>query len=175
MKPWKCILGVVALVSATWVGNACGQESSHVQVGVFADYLRTSQTNTNSVGAGARLGVPIFHRLKLEGEMSYDFDQVFTEGFTNNATGSPTFQRTNMRVVQGLFGPKLELGHGWLHPFVVLKGGFVNYRLSAEPATASDFISSVENLRQQNVNAVFYPGGGIQGRIGPVGLRLDGV
>jgi hypothetical protein len=49
----------------------------------------------------------------------------------------------------------------------------VNYNLSGAPATAGTFVSSVDNLHAQNVNAVFYPGGGVQGRIGPVGLRLD--
>jgi hypothetical protein len=173
MKRLICFLSVVALCATLCAGRALAQEASHVQIGVFADYLRTSQTDTNSAGVGGRLGIPIFHRIKLEGEVAYDFDQAFTEGFTNNGTGSVSFQRTNMRVLQGLFGPKLELGHGWFHPFLELKGGFVNYQLSGGPATPSDFLSSVENLRRQNMNAALYPGGGVQGRIGPVGLRLD--
>lgn len=130
MKQFICVLGVIVVCATLCAGGTQAQEASHVQIGVFADYLRTSQTDTNSAGVGGRLAFPIFHRIKLEGEVSYDFDQEFTEGFTNNGTGSVSFQRTNMRVLQGLFGPKLELGHGWFHPFVELKGGFVNYQLS---------------------------------------------
>jgi hypothetical protein len=142
-----------------------------LRVGVFADYFNTSQTSTSSFGVGGRLTVPVFW--KLEGEMAYDFDRVFTEGFIDNGTGSVSAQLTNMRILHGEFGPKLDLGHGPFHPFIFAKGGFVNYNLGGAPATAGTFVSSVDNLRAQNVNAVFYPGGGVQGRIGPVGLRLD--
>ena len=34
-------------------------------------------------------------------------------------------------------------------------------------------MSSVENLRSKDVSGVIYPGGGLEGHIGPVGLRLD--
>ena len=35
------------------------------------------------------------------------------------------------------------------------------------------FFSSVDGLRANNVNGVLYPGGGLQGHLGPIGLRLD--
>lgn len=38
---------------------------------------------------------------------------------------------------------------------------------------APGFASSVENLRDNNVSGVFYPGGGAEAFFGPVGLRLD--
>ena len=50
-----------------------------------------------------------------------------------------------------------------------MKGGFVNFNLSGAPVTGGTFVSSVENLRTSNVNAVLYSGGGFQGHIGPVG------
>ena len=105
--------------------------------------------------------------------MAYDFDRVFTEGFIDNGTGSVSAQRTNMRILHGEFGPKLDLGRGRFHAFIFAKSGFVNYNLSGAPATAGTFVGLVDILRAQNVNAVFYPGGGVQGRIGPVGLPLD--
>jgi hypothetical protein len=43
----------------------------------------------------------------------------------------------------------------------------------SRPANLNTFFSSVDNLRAKNVMAVFYPGGGVEGRVGPVGLRLD--
>jgi hypothetical protein len=41
------------------------------------------------------------------------------------------------------------------------------------PATLGTFFSSVNGLRADNVNGVLYPGGGLQGHLGPIGLRLD--
>jgi hypothetical protein len=49
----------------------------------------------------------------------------------------------------------------------------VNYNLSGAPATAGTFVSSVHNLRAQNVNAVFLSRRRSPGAVGPVGLRLD--
>jgi hypothetical protein len=145
----------------------------HIEVGAFADYFRLSQTHTNFAGLGARLGVGAYSHVKFEGEMSYDFDQAFTEGFTNTGTGVLTIQRTGMRILHGEFGPKVELGHSAFHPFVTLKGGFVNFRLNNAPATFSTFVSSVDNLRRNNVDAVLFPGGGLEGHLGPLGVRLD--
>lgn len=155
------------------VPGARAQEEDHIQAGVFADYLRLSQTKTNLAGLGGRLTVTAYRRLKLEGEMSYDFNQVFTEGFTNTTTGGVTLQRSNLRAVHGLFGPKFELGRGPLHPFVTLKGGFANFQFDSRPATFNTFASSVDNLRSNNVIGTLYPGGGLEGHLGPVGLRLD--
>ncbi len=51
----------------------------HFQVGAFADYFRLTQTNTNMAGLGGRVGYKAFSHVMLEGEMSYDFDQAFTD------------------------------------------------------------------------------------------------
>lgn len=162
------------LLTGCLVPLASAQETEHVQVGVFADYLRLGQTDTNFGGLGARLGIVAFQSLKLEGEMSYDFDQAFTEQFTDSTTGSITVRRTGLRVLHGEFGPKVNLGEHWhVHPFVTLKGGFVNFRINNAPATLGTFFSSVDNLRRKNVDAVLYPGGGLEGHLGPVGVRLD--
>ncbi len=144
---------------------------AHFAVGAYADYFRLSQTNTNFAGVGVRLGVGLSHRIMLEGEMSYDFNQVFTEDFSNG--GSIIVNRSNLRLLHGLFGPKVSLGHSNFHPFVTLKGGFLNTRFDPAPATLGSFFSSVDNLRSQNVMGTLYPGGGLEGHIGPVGVRLD--
>jgi len=162
-------------ILAGWlVPLASAQETEHIQVGVFADYLRLAQTDTNYAGLGVRVGVIAYHSVKLEGEMSYDFDQAITESFTDSTTGAITVRRTGMRTLHGEFGPKVNLGEHWrVHPFVTLKGGFVNFRLNNEPATIGTFFSSVDNLRRKNVNGVLYPGGGLEGHLGPLGIRLD--
>ncbi len=107
----------------------------------------------------------------LEAEMSYDFNQVFTETFENG--GSIAVNRSNYRLLHGLFGPKLALGHTNFHPFVTIKGGFVDAMFDAAPATLGTFVSNVQNLRDKNVMGSVYPGGGLEGHIGPIGLRLD--
>jgi hypothetical protein len=124
-------------------------------------------------GLGARVAVKALPYVMLEGEMSYDFNQVFTEGFTNPSGGAITFQNSNLKVLHGLFGPKLIGGHHAIRPFVTLKGGIINFRLDPRPASFSGFLSSVDNLRANNVSGVLYPGAGLEGHIGPIGLRLE--
>lgn len=143
------------------------------EVGVYVDYFRLSQTKTNFAGLGGRFSVGALPHLQLEGELSYDFVRAFNESFTLPGTSTVTVVRTDQRIIHGLFGPKVNLGHGNLQPFVTLKGGFVNFRLDPRPVTLGTFISSVDNLRSKDLNAVLYPGGGLDGHVGPVGLRLD--
>jgi hypothetical protein len=159
--------------AACFVPLASAQDGEHVQLGLFADYLRLSQTDNNFGGIGARVGFQVFKEIKLEGEMSYDFGQTFTEGFTDTGTGSVTFSRTNLRILHGEFGPRVNIGHHAIQPFVTLKGGFVNFRFDGSPATLGTFFSSVDDLRRNNVNGVLYPGGGLQAHLGPIGLRLE--
>jgi hypothetical protein len=151
---------------------AAAQEE-HAQVGVFADYFRLGQTDNNYAGVGARVSFTSYKRLKFEAQMGYDFNQVFTEGFTNTSTGTVTLARTGMRVLHGEIGPKLDLGHGRIRPFVTVKAGGINFSLSNAPATIGTVFSSVDNLRRSNVSGVLYPGGGLEGHLGPLGLRLD--
>ena len=54
-----------------------------------------------------------------------------------------------------------------------MKGGFVNFRFDPRPASFNTFTSSVDNLRANNVSGTFYPGGGVEAFLGPIGLRLD--
>jgi len=164
-------LAFVFLLAGFFLPLASAQD--HYQAGVYADYLHFSQTSSNLAGLGGRFGVKIIPHVVLEGEMSYDFAQTFTEGFTDTTTGTFSFQRTNMRVLHGLVGPKLEAGHGFFRPFVTVKAGFTNFRLDPRPVSVDTLVSTVENLRSNNVSGILYPGGGVEAHLGPVGLRLD--
>ncbi len=167
-------LALLLFIASTFTPLAFAQDDNeHVQVGVFADYLRFSQTDNNFGGVGARASFQAYKRIKLEGQMAYDFNQAFNEGFTDTGTGTVTIQRSGLRVLHGEFGPKVNIGHHAIQPFVTLKGGFINFQLSNAPATVGTFLSSVDGLRRNSVNGVLYPGGGLQGHLGPVGLRLD--
>ena len=146
-------------------------QGDHVEVGVFADYFRMTQTDNNYLGIGARAGYRVFPHVKLEAEMAYDFDQGFGEQTTSG--GTIVIQNSNIHILHGLVGPKIELGHGRIRPFVLVKGGFDKFFVNSCPASFSCVSSQIANLRADNVNAVFYPGGGLEGHLGPVGLRLE--
>jgi len=162
------------LLTGWLVPLASAQETEHIQAGIYADYFRLSQTHTNFGGVGARLGFIAYKSLKLEGEMSYDFTQAFTSGFSTGSNGSVTIHRSNLRVLHGEFGPRVNLGERWhVHPFLTLKGGFIHFGVGNNAATIGNFFSSVDNLQTSNMKGVLYPGGGFEGHLGPVGLRLD--
>jgi hypothetical protein len=169
----KRVAFLLLLIAGWAVPGGFAQDTEHLQVGVFADYFRVSQTDSDLLGVGGRASFQAFKRIKLEGEMAYDFGRAFTEGFTDNSTGTVTFQRTNLHVLHGLFGPRVNLGAHSLQPFVTAKGGFINFRLDNRPATFGTFTSSVSALRANDVMGTFYAGGGLEGHAGPIGLRLD--
>ncbi len=158
------------LLLAGWLAPLA-KAQDHIQVGGYGDYFRISQTKTNMAGLGVRAGYKAFPHVMLEGEMSYDFEQAFTETFTQG--GTVTLVPSNIKVLHGLFGPKIVGGHGAIHPFLTLKGGFVNFRLDPRPVSVGTAISSIENLRANNVSGALYPGAGLEGHIGPLGLRLE--
>src|SRR5262244_2879191 len=101
--------GFLLLFCVVGLAPASFAQDDHVQAGVYADYFRFTQTETDFAGVGARFGWQAYKPIMLEAEMSYDFNQVFTEGSTNNSTVPPTITltRSNLSVLHGLFGPKL--------------------------------------------------------------------
>lgn len=171
MKRLLFAIAFFSFASFAMVPIASAQE--HGQVGIYADYLRLGRTDTNNVGLGGRLAVNANRYFQLEGELSYDFGQAFTEGFTDTSTGSVSLSRSHVRILHGMFGPTFQTGRGPIRLFVTAKGGFMNFRFDNRPATFGTFFSSVDSLRAHNVSAVFYPGGGAEAHIGPVGVRLD--
>jgi hypothetical protein len=144
----------------------------HVEVGAFVDYFKLHETGTNFVGLGGRAAVNVAHHVQLEAEMAYDFNKAFTEGFTDTSGGTVATQSSGIRVLHGLFGPKLQTT-GPVRVFVTVKGGFANFRFDPTPASFNTFTSSVNNLRANNVDAAFYPGGGVEAFLGPIGFRLE--
>src|SRR6202166_4439840 len=145
-----------------------------IEAGIFLDYLSISQTNTNNFGLGARFGYRIHRDVLLEGELAYDYGINFDEAYRNIANGNITaIERTSIGVTHGLFGPKLQPGGGGFRPFVTLKGGFVDFRLSRSLLPYSDVASAVFGLRTSSLNAAIYPAAGIEATLGPIGLRLE--
>lgn len=171
----KRIAIVILALGAYLAPSAFAQ--NHGEVGVFADYVRLSPVDTNNLGLGGRVSVNVHPNVQLEGEMSYDFARNFTESFTLGGTGGGTgtarTTRTGVRILHGLFGPKFQTGGHAIRLFGTLKGGFVNFRFDNRPATFGTFTSSVDSLRRDNVQGVFYPGGGVEFFASIFGIRAE--
>ena len=149
------MVGVMALFAR--VAHA----QNHGEVGAFVDYFRLQDTRTNFVGVGGRAAVSVAPYVQIEAEMAYDFDRAFTEGFTNTA-GTVTLRNSNMRVLHGLFGPKLQT-KGPVRVFVTVKVYKLPFRsLSRFPNGGS---------RNNNVGGTLP--GGVEAFLGPIGLRAE--
>jgi hypothetical protein len=145
-----------------------------VEAGVFLDYLSISQTSTNNVGIGGRIGYRAYRNLILEGEVAYDYGINFDEAYRNITNGDlAAIEHTSIGVTHGLFGLTLQPVNGGFRPFATLKGGFVDLRLSPSLLPLSDVTSTVLGLRTSSLNAALYPGVGVEATVGPVGLRLE--
>ena len=172
MKRIAIIIGLgVCLALPSWM---VAQED-HGEVGVFADYLRFAPTDsvTNFVGVGGRLGINASPHVAIEGEMNYDFKRNFTSTSSNGI--STNFVTTGVRPLTGLFGPKIQAGTtGPFRVFLTGKVGFINFSTSGTGAvTGGQFSNAVAGVGGAGTHVAFYPGGGIEGFIGPIGLRLE--
>ncbi len=168
-------IGVFCIVALVMTLAPALFAQNHGEVNAFVDYMRLNPTDTNQIGLGARVGFHVAKHVQLEGEMGYLFDRAFTESCTGCALPPPTAVRSDLRVLHGFFGPKFQTGDDDAKArfFVFVKGGFANIGLSSRPATFGTFATSVENLRDQNMNGSVYPGAGVEFYAGPIGLRFD--
>jgi hypothetical protein len=170
-------MGKVALTLAALL--LCGSSSllyaqKRVEAGLLLEYLAVSQTKTNNFGVGGRLGYRIHRNVMMEGELAYGYGINFQEVYRNVTNGDLTaIERTSIGVTDGLFGPMLQPAHGHLRPFVTLKGGFIDFRLSPSLIPYSSVVSTALGIRTSSVNAALYPGVGAESALGPVGLRLE--
>jgi hypothetical protein len=145
-----------------------------VEAGIFLDYLSISQTNTNNFGLGGRFGYRIHRKVMMEGEFAYDYGINFHEAYRNITTGDITaIARTSIGVTHGLFGPTLRPAKGRFRPFVTVKGGFMDFRLSPSLLPLSTFESTLLGIRTSSLNVAIYPGAGVEASLGSVGLRLE--
>lgn len=164
-------LFVIALFFAAAPIVMAQEHSDHIEVGVFADYFRFSQTKpvSNFIGLGARAAVNLRPSVQLEAEMAYDFKRNFTNTFSDGV--STVFVTTRFRTLHGLFGPKFQTGSGPFRVFVTGKVGFDNFTVTNQNAPAG-FTSTVGLDNGRTVFAA-YPGAGIEAFAGPIGLRLE--
>jgi hypothetical protein len=147
---------LLALLLFTSLSQARAQ--SRMDAGLLLDYLSVSQTKTPNFGLGARFGYRVYPHVIAEGELAYDFGVNFNELYVNVANGNAAaIERTSIGVTDGLFGPMLEPASGHFRPFVTLKGGFIDFRLSPGLLPYGSVVTSVLGIRTSNVNAALYP------------------
>jgi hypothetical protein len=159
------ILAVLGLCFAMIVPRASAQEDdkNHGNIGVFFDFTRlSSTTNLNMFGVGGRVGFNVAKHVVLEGEMAYDFERSFTSSVTSG--GITNTSRSNLRLLHGLFGPKIQ-STGPVRIFATVKGGFVNFGVGG-PVTAGAINNQINNVVDGDTDAAVYPAGGIELNIG---------
>jgi hypothetical protein len=144
---------------------------NHGEVGVFADYFKLENTNTNNLGVGGRVGVNIHSSVQLEGDLAYDFSRGFNTTITPTGGGVNVI-RSDVRSLHGFVGPKFQTGGGAIRAFVFAKGGFVNFKVDPNPATFGTVFGNFD-LGEGDTHGAFYPGGGVEFFATVIGLRFD--
>jgi opacity protein-like surface antigen len=168
------ILSALALCVATLAPAASAQSSddkNHGNFGVYFDYMRLQFAKQNFFGVGGRLGINVRPHVVLEGEMAYDFERNATATITDLQNNTTTV-RSNLRLIHGLFGPKIQ-STGPVRVFAVLKGGLLNFSVAQNGVTVGNVASQFGNIKDGDTNGVFYPGGGVEFNAGFFGLRLE--
>ena len=166
-----CAVLVLVIASPSFV-FAQALKGDHLEVGAFADYFRLDRTepNLNYAGLGGRVAFNLRPSVQIEGEMAYDFDRSFTNTFTNGVIEQLVPSKTH--ILHGLFGPKFQTGSGPVRIFVTGKAGLISFTTNTQSAPAG-FKSALGAVGNGNAKFAVYPAGGVEGFIGPVGLRLE--
>lgn len=168
----RIMLVVVLLLAPAAIPSLLAQ--NHGEFGLFADYFRHGESgNRNLWGLGARLSFNVHDNVQLEAEMAYDFNRWFSEGFTRPTTGVVVTERSHLRALHGLFGPKLQTGGGSIRAFGTIKAGFTSFSFDDRPATFRTFASTVDELRNDSMSFALYPGVGLELYAWIIGIRLD--
>lgn len=167
----RLLLLVVCLAAYASVLRA-QDEDGKIQAGLFADYFRSGATGTNMFGLGGRVGIDLVPHLSLEGDMAFDFNRGFTNAFSYDQGGA-SFITSGVKTLDAFFGPRYTFTHGRIRPFVELKAGFIDYMFNNVPVGSTSVSNGIQNLLNNGMNAALLAGGGVEGKAGPVALRLD--
>jgi hypothetical protein len=71
-----------------------------------------------------------------------------------------------------LFGPKFPTSSGPFRAYVTGKLGLINFSVSDQNAPAG-FVGALGGIQTGDTRFAMYPGGGVEGFWGPIGLRLE--
>lgn len=154
--------------------------NNHGEIGVYGDLFRVKPAggnDVNFVGLGGRVGFNVNPNIALEGEMSYDFERNYTTTSNNGSTTgvTSTTVSSKTRPLTGLFGPKFQFGtSGPFRAFVTGKIGFTEFSHSTTTTVSGQtFDNAFDQFGGGTTHLAAYPGGGIEGFFGALGLRLE--
>jgi hypothetical protein len=159
MKICLLILAVVLMAPASFA-----QDYEHaVEFGPFFDYFRLNSVDENFYGIGGRFAVNPHPNVGIEGELAYDF--------ARNVAGTTDLFQSRFRILDGLFGVKLQ-SNGPVRLFGTAKAGFINFGITNE-GVVGGFFDSLGDVRDGDTKAAFYPGAGLEFGGGTIGLRIE--
>jgi hypothetical protein len=163
-------LGIVCFAGTSLLAQS--NNNDHIEVGIFADYFNLARPtpHINFVGLGGRAAFNVRSNVQIEAEMAYDFRRNFTTTTSNGV--STQFVSVGLRPLHALFGPKFETSGGPVRLFGTFKAGLINFSASNE-SPGSGFQSGLSDITTGNTSAAIYPGLGVEGFAGWLGLRLD--
>jgi hypothetical protein len=85
-----------------------------------------------------------------------------------------TFVKSSVRPLTGLFGPTFYAGTGPMRAFVTGKVGFIDFSVNnSGVVSGTTFTNSVAGVGGSGTHVAVYPGAGLEGFFGPLGLRLE--
>lgn len=162
-------LSLAVMPAAGWgqVNRPPGQAENkdHGNLGAYFDITRVQ--GFTLFGVGGRMGFNIRPKIVLEGEFAYDFERSQTQTIT--AGGSTNTITTNLRMWDALFGPKIQITR---HFFALAKAGMANFGVSG-PAPPGGINNQIGGIVNGNLDKVFYPGGGVEFKLGRVNFRAE--
>jgi hypothetical protein len=154
--------------------------NNHGELGAYGDLFRVKPaggTAVNFLGLGGRVGFNVHPNVALEAEMNYDFEQNYTTVSKNGSTTgiTSTTVRSKTRPLTGLFGPKFQFGTtGPFRAFVTGKVGFTEFSHSTTTTVSGEtFDNAFDQFGGGTTHIAVYPGGGIEGFFGALGLRVE--
>ena len=166
----KTRLAMMLLAIGVFTMAPALRAQDHGEIGVFGELFRASASSLNLYGVGGRVGLNVHPNVALEAEGAYDFSQSNTTTLSGIGSNTTVF-RSDLRATHFQFGPKFQLGtNGPVRAFLFAKGGFVRFGVTPGPVTFGAFPTQLENT---DLNGTFYPGGGIEFFLGPIGIRAD--
>lgn len=151
---------------------------NHGEIGVYGDLLRLN--SVNFLGLGGRVGFNVHPNVALEAEMNYDFEENYTTvnvsggGGTGTGGVGTTTYTSRVRPLTGLFGPKFQFGtSGPFRAFITGKAGFAEFSTGTNAPSGTSFGNAFDQFGGSTTHFAAYPGGGIEGFFGPIGLRVE--
>lgn len=173
----KRIAGLVILAITFLAPALMAQQEEHGEFGIYADYTRLHHANdANFWGPAASIAFNLRNWVQLEANMGYQPARTvtFTGISTSGGTATTNAFTSNLRLLEGMFGPKFQTGAGPVKAFFMLKGGFLNFNSSNRNGGATGFSNAVNNIVSGDTNGVFYPGAGVEfGMTHGINLRAE--